>query len=306
MPRLLEPVLTETVKARLRSFNITLPSVVSGALPANIAQFLTQKRGTLGIGTTPLTTASLSSIVSKTVARTPRPTVTQQFSSALFRSASGYPADVDFQSQVSDEFSRYISGICRAIAGAHENWRQRAYLTGVRINGITASGGSISGPPLSEILNLTGPSQGLWGYAAPYTRAIANGLASSWRAWEQSVRVPNLRWYPTFAAVPAPQAAPVPNVPTPMTSLTWSSSALSPDEITANISRNLSQPGPYSEELMTAVVDGFSKAITGWLSTQLVTGVLGRGGIPAYSPPYVPVGPVVMGDNIAAPPHFMA
>jgi hypothetical protein len=301
---LLEPLLTETVKARLRSFNITLPSVVSGALPANIAQFLTQRRATLG--TTPLTTASLSGLVSRTVGPAPRPGVTQQFSAALFRSASVYPADVDFQAQVSDEFSRYIGGICRAIAGAHENWRQRAFLTGLQINGITANGGRITGPLLSEIVNLTGPAQGLWGYAAPYTKAIADGLASSWREWEQSVRVPGLPWYPAFAAVPAPQAAPVPNVPTPMTSLTWSSTALSPDAIKGNISRKLSQTGPYSDELITAVVDGFSKAITGWFSTQLVTGVLGKGGIPAYAPPYVPVGPVVMGDNIAAPPHFMA
>jgi hypothetical protein len=304
---LLEPLLTETVKARLRSFNITLPSVVSGALPANIAQFLTQKRGTLGMVTLPLTTTRLSSVVSKSVLGTaPRPMVTQQLSSALFRSASSSAADVDFQTQVSDEFLRYIGGISRAIAGAHENWRQRAFFSGLRINGITASGGSVSGPPLSEIINLTGPLQGLWGYAAPYTRAIADGLASSWRDWEQSVRVPGLPWYPAFAAVPAPQAAPIPNVPTPMTALTWSSTALSPDAIKANISRNLSQTGPYSDELMTAVVDGFSKAITTWFSTQLVTGVLGKGAIPAYSPPYVPVGPVVMGDNIAAPGHFMA
>jgi hypothetical protein len=260
----------------------------------------------LGMGTTPLTTASLSSVVSKSVGSAPRPIVTQQFSSALFRAASSNAADVEFQAKVSDEFSRYVDGICRAIAGAHENWRQRAFLTGVQINGITAKGGSIIGPPLAEIVNLTGPSQGLWGYAAPYTRAIADGLASSWREWEQSVRVPGLPWYPAFAAVPAPQAAPVPNIPTPMTSLTWSSSALSPDAIRANISRKLSQTGPYSDELITAVVDGFSKAITGWFSTQLVTGVLGKGGIPAYAPPYVPVGPVVMGDNIAAPPHFMA
>jgi hypothetical protein len=37
-----------------------------------------------------------------------------------------------------------------------------------------------------------------------------------------------------------------------------------------------------------------------WKQTAQVVGVMGRGPIPSYAPPYVPVGPVVMGDNISA------
>jgi hypothetical protein len=33
---------------------------------------------------------------------------------------------------------------------------------------------------------------------------------------------------------------------------------------------------------------------------------MGSGPVPTYAPPYVPVGPVVMGDNIATPGHLMA
>jgi hypothetical protein len=34
--------------------------------------------------------------------------------------------------------------------------------------------------------------------------------------------------------------------------------------------------------------------------------VLGKGPIPTFAPPFVPVGPVVMGDNIAVPGHLIA
>ena len=34
--------------------------------------------------------------------------------------------------------------------------------------------------------------------------------------------------------------------------------------------------------------------------------VLGKGPIPTFAPPFVPVGPVMGGDNIAAPGHLMA
>ena len=32
-----------------------------------------------------------------------------------------------------------------------------------------------------------------------------------------------------------------------------------------------------------------------------ITGLMGKGPVPTYAPPYVPVGPVAMGDNISAP-----
>jgi hypothetical protein len=41
------------------------------------------------------------------------------------------------------------------------------------------------------------------------------------------------------------------------------------------------------------------------LSAQLV-GVMGKGPIPTFAPPYVPVGPVVMGDNLSGPGHVIA
>jgi hypothetical protein len=205
---------------------------------------------------------------------------------------------------VSTELSTYITAMCRAIVGAHENWRQTAYLQGVQVMAGTAVGGSISGPLLSVNMKMTGPQQGLWGSAGAYTRAIADGLASCWRDWEQSVRVPGLPWYPSFTAFPGPTAPPVPNVPTPMSTLVWSPTALTPDILKTTISSKLAQPGPYSDELFTSIASGFSTAVALWFPAQPVAMVLGTGPIPAFSPPYVPVGPVVGGNIVGAGPHF--
>jgi hypothetical protein len=43
-----------------------------------------------------------------------------------------------------------------------------------------------------------------------------------------------------------------------------------------------------------------------WKMTAQVVGVMGKGPIPTYAPPYVPVGPVIMGDNISGPGQVIA
>lgn len=284
MPKLVEPLLTQAIANRFRAFNV----VASSAAP-----------GGLNVG---LTSSQIRSAITPMAA----PIGGAPALPGLVQPPSRQPADLQLQAQVSDELSKYITAISRAIVVAHDNWRQRAFLKGVQIAGITAMGGSIVGPSLSEMLGPTGPTQGLWGHAAAYTSAISNGLAAAWREWEQSVRVPNLPWYPSFAAVPGPQAPPMPNVPTPLGQLTWSPVALSPDHMTMLISRALGKPGPYSEQLFASVADGFAKAFAAWVPSQLITGVLGKGPVPSFAPPYVPVAPVTGGNIAEAGPHFAA
>jgi len=278
VPRLLEPQLIQSIAARFRSLNVVASAAAAPIAPMNVGRTVTQTRA-----------VPLTNTMSVT---------------ALVQPASRSPADLQTQAQVSDELSRYIAAVAHAIVVAHDNWRQRAFLTGVQINGVTAIGGSISGPPLSEMLIATGPNQGLWGNAAAYTAAIGSGLAAAWREWEQSVRVPGLPWYPTLAAVPARQAPPVANVPTPLSRLASTATYLSADYLSSLMARKLGKPGPYSDPLFTSVADGFSKAVNEWLPTQMVTNVLGRGPIPVFAPPYVPVGPVVGGSIVEAGPHF--
>ena len=55
-----------------------------------------------------------------------------------------------------------------------------------------------------------------------------------------------------------------------------------------------------------AIATVLSLAFLMWLPMQQVMLVMGKGPIPTFAPPFVPVGPVVGGDNIAAPGHLMA
>lgn len=301
MPKLVEPLLTQAIANRFRAFNAVASAAPAGSSPTKVGQLSAQVR--TGINPIATTTAIRAASFAPAPAPTPVPTSATGVL-ALVQPASRSPADLQLQAQVSDELSKYITAISRAIVAAHDNWRQRAFLRGVQISGITAMGGSVSGPSLAEVLGPGGPSQGLWNNAAAYTAAISNGLASAWKEWEQTVRVPGLNWYPTFAAVPGPQAPPIPNIPTPMSQLTWSPVALSADHMTMLISRSLAKPGPYSEQLFASVADGFSKSVAGWLPTQMVVGVLGKGPVPSFAPPYVPVGSVMGGNIVEVGPHF--
>ncbi len=284
MPRLHEPMLTDTVIARFRAFNLRLPSAVTGQLGAP--------------------TAASSALVPKAGAASPSGNSLPAVQRTLFQPATAGAADVAAQATLSDDFATYIAALCQQIVVAHDYWRQRATLVGVQINGVTASGGRIRGPMLNEALNLRGPARGLAGNAATVSKAIAGGLASCWQEWQESVRVPGLPWYPTFAAFPGRQAPAVPNVATSMRALVWSAQSLSPGYLKAAMARRLYPSVPYASELLTSVAEGFSKAVESWLQTQMVTGVLGRGPIPSFAPPYVPVGSVIGGMTIESGPNF--
>jgi hypothetical protein len=311
VPKLLEQVMIDAAKTRFRGFNLTLPTQVTSGRPPNIAQFLVQNRNTglaaggasprMAIGGAGAGNFRLAGAGAAPARPTANP---QNVPPALFRSASNDKVDVDFQTEATNEFSNYISAMCHALVGAHDNWRFTACLKGVSINAIMASGGFISSPSLSINISANGPQQGIWGNATNYTRVIADGLATCWHDWEQSVRVPGLPWYPAFAAFPSPMAPPMPNVPTPLAALTWSSAPLQADNIKATISRKLSQPGPFSDELFQSIGTGFVAALNLWFPVQMVTNVMGRGPVPTFAPPYVPVGPVVGGGIIEAAPHF--
>jgi hypothetical protein len=63
-------------------------------------------------------------------------------------------------------------------------------------------------------------------------------------------------------------------------------------------------PDKQYEALHDGIATVVSAAFMLWLPAQQVMNVLGKGPIPTFAPPYVPVGPVVMGDNIAIPGHL--
>ncbi|HEY3226841.1 MAG TPA: hypothetical protein VGK61_07610 [Planctomycetota bacterium] len=203
------------------------------------------------------------------------------------------------------EFNTYIEGMCAAICEAHNQWRTKAFFKGLLINGPTAIGGRLEGPNLELLIGANAPRSGIQGWGPKFSKAIAGVLGAAWKEYQQSFSVPGLPWYPTFAAVPNKMAAPTPNTPTPLSSCTNNLGILSPSSLKARMSSALGTPGPSSGELFESVAAGFYAAVQMWLPSQPVTNVLAKGSVPNYAPPYVPVGPVVMGDNISAPGHLL-
>jgi hypothetical protein len=134
---------------------------------------------------------------------------------------------------------------------------------------------------------------------------IAKAIGEAWMKTQRSVTVPGLPWYPAFAAFPGPVAPPMPNIPSPFMALTQDQAATALSSLSNPKGNKRSNSLDFSPEVFASVATWFSNAITVWKATQMVMMVMGKGPVPTFAPPYVPVGPVVMGDNIPAPGHLM-
>jgi len=136
--------------------------------------------------------------------------------------------------------------------------------------------------------------------------AFAAGLQNSWVEWQRLVTVPGLPWYPAFAAFPGPMAPPMPNVPTPLIACVSAgmSAMATPAKLKQNLTQKLAGKMDFHDQFSDAMAEMIAAAFTLWLPAQMVTQVMGKGPIPTFAPPYVPVGPVVNGDNIAIPGHL--
>jgi hypothetical protein len=59
-------------------------------------------------------------------------------------------------------------------------------------------------------------------------------------------------------------------------------------------------PDAALKNLATWVETSFAE----WRSLVKLVGLMGKGPVPTFAPPYVPVGPVIMGDNLSTGPVF--
>ena len=106
----------------------------------------------------------------------------------------------------------------------------------------------------------------------------------------------------------------MPNIPMPLITCVSSKMAdiITPDTMKSEMGSALDgglkdkDPEKQYEALHDGIATVLSLAFLMWLPMQQVMLVLGKGPIPSFAPPFVPVGPVVGGDNIAAPGHLMA
>jgi hypothetical protein len=225
-----------------------------------------------------------------------------------------------FHQQSADEVGQIYKdihdGCLDAIGFAHNMWKMQAKFKDLKNMEVSAIGapGCLDGPELeSNIKNA--PMVASWTDGkAKHRDAIAKGVSKCFKDWQSMVTVPGLPWYPAFAAFPGPMAPPTPNVPTPLiTCVSAQMPAMAaPMSMKSEMDNALDggikndDPEKQYEALHDAIATVVSAAFMIWVSSQMVMNVLGKGPIPTFAPPYVPVGPVVGGDNLPIPGHLMA
>ena len=190
------------------------------------------------------------------------------------------------------------------VARADALWQSMATLNGVVINSVTATGGSVTGPPLQPLIEQAMAGAGV---PAAVAKAFAAQVSSAWSAWASSLRVTGAPWYPAFAAVPSPVAPPTPNVPTPLMALGGNAGPLSAASLKASIRKALGTRAdePQASAAINEFADDFAARFAQYRASAMVTNVLGTGPVPTFAPPYVPVGPVVNGHGNMTPGGFV-
>lgn len=221
----------------------------------------------------------------------------------LFQPATMNVHHTNIQKQHIKDYGEYMDGIVDAICSAWGNWQSAASITGVIINGPAAMGGVVVGPPMGPLIMASAPKSKV--NHLKWSKAIADAIDVGWTAFQNSIKVPGLPWYPAFSMVTLAMAPPTPNTPTPVASLTSVTVSLSANALKGLMIANLASPQwPFHQELFEAVADGFEKMLNMWMGTTQVTNVMGTGPVPTFAPPVVPGGPVVMGTGNMPPGGF--
>lgn len=182
-------------------------------------------------------------------------------------------------------------------------WQLTAHFRNVKIMATSAIGapGCLTGPSIRNYIRNEMRTKGCPNDIAD---DFADAISKAFKDWQDKVTIPGLPWYPAFAAFPGPQAPPMPNVPTPLVSLVSSKvGAMAPPALKIAIEaklgsmKNLAGAQPAISLVATKIGGRFST----WLAANQVKLVMGKGPVPTFAPPYVPVGPVQNGSVLPNP-----
>ncbi len=228
--------------------------------------------------------------------------VTAPGSPPLFQPATFNKLHTDAQKELSQVYGALLDGMCDAICNAWSTWQRAATLVGVMINGPTASGGQVVGPPWMPLILAAAPKSPPM---LKWVNAIATPIANAWLAYTATIKVAGMPWYPAFTAFPAPVAPPTPNIPCPVAALVQVPVSLSPQLLKTQMVGLLADPtAPHHRETFESIATAFDQVFQVWKTSTMVTNVLGTGPIPTFAPPYIPAGPVVAGVGTMTPGGF--
>jgi hypothetical protein len=224
---------------------------------------------------------------------------------ALFRAASNSVADVENQRVMHERYMKLFEGLVDGIVAAWSQFHVAGLLTGVAIQGQTATGGKVICPDLEPLVYAGSAAAGNGRWEVHIRQQVAKAFWSCWKRMLEGMRVPGLPWYPSFAAWHGPAAPPTPNVPTPIASLILDPAAMTVANLKPTLANALQGCMEFHAEFSEAVASGIETAFQTWKLTTMVTKVLGSGPVPTFAPPAVPSGPVAGGVGNMAPGGFV-
>jgi hypothetical protein len=140
---------------------------------------------------------------------------------------------------------------------------------------------------------------------------LATVLANAWNEWAGGFQIQIPKAYPSFAAVPGRFAPPTSASEAPLLSQGSSAGEVSlKSPFLANrLGTALHNPSNQlnwrkSQQAMESLAKWVEGSFNEWKNGARIVGLVGKGPVPTFSPPYVPVGPVVAGENVSAPILF--
>lgn len=222
----------------------------------------------------------------------------------------------DSADKIGKEFKSFHDDMLDAIGFAHNMWKLQAKISGVQIMGPSVIGkpGCLQGPELESLIKNAPQCAAYTGNKSKWRDAVAAGVSKCFKDFQDNVMIPGLPLYPAFAMFPGPMAPPMPNIPVPLIACPSAmiTRMADPTQMATEM-KNAHDGGlkqkdkdTHFEALFDAISTVVSLAFMIWLPSQQMMTVMGKGQIPTFAPPFVPAGPVMMGDNLPIPGHFMA
>ena len=179
-------------------------------------------------------------------------------------------------------------------------WSLAAKITEGKIYGptLTTTPDCLQGPDFTEHIMTTMIDQGV---PIQIAEAFAISVWQSWEKWAKSFYIPALPIFPSFAAFSGPAAPPTPSIPIQLTAAVYDRSSLKADAIKKEI---LDRLGMFRENLeaqrsVERFAEWLDNSFTVAISRTQIINLMGRGQVPTFAPPLVPVGPVVDGEIIS-------
>jgi hypothetical protein len=220
----------------------------------------------------------------------------------LFIAASANKYHTDTQKMLIAKIGSFLDQTCSAICQAWSTWQTAATMTGILINGPAVSLGQMVGPPWN------GPILASGAVSTPnlmkFTNVIANVIGQAWTMFQSTITFASpFPAFPAFAAFPGPMAPPMPSqVPIPFMSVFNVPVSLQAELLKTQMVAQLGDPqAPFAPQIFEAIATAFQQCFDLWKTTTIITNIIGTGPIPTFAPPFVPIGPVVMGTGTMTP-----